>query len=364
MQHTQPPQKIVVRAPNWIGDQILAYPFFHYLRQGYPAAQITVACMPWVASIQFRHLVDEVCVLPPPTSPSVWAKARALEAQIKLLRAQGPWDLGLCLPNSFASAWLLARAHVQWRRGYSADGRGWLLHDRLRWETWGTRHRAEAYVHVLPEHVRPHRSVQDFWEASSGDSSGPHPPSVPQQFDAVHAWPVDVLLEPPPQTYWILAPGSTATSRLWPEERFAALARQIARATGVGGLVVGGAVEAAIAARLCQDPDLQLTNCTARGAVAAYWKVFRHALFTVSNDSGLAHVAALCGSPVYVVWGAGNPRTTRPLGPGRVTLIHNPVACWPCERNVCCQPADRTIACLRGIDTETVWQAVRFHMIR
>src|SRR5215471_16591262 len=104
------PKSIVVRALNWIGDQILAYPFFHYLRQVYPAAQITVACMLWVASIQFRHLIDNVCVLPQPRSSSPWAKACALEAQAKLLRAQRPWDLGLCLPNSFASAWLLARA--------------------------------------------------------------------------------------------------------------------------------------------------------------------------------------------------------------------------------------------------------------
>ena len=26
MHDTQPPQKIVIRAPNWLGDQILAYP--------------------------------------------------------------------------------------------------------------------------------------------------------------------------------------------------------------------------------------------------------------------------------------------------------------------------------------------------
>src|SRR5262245_7538769 len=157
------PKSIIVYAPNWIGDQILAYPFFHYLRQGYPAAQITVACVPWVASIQFRHLVDNVCVLSQPSSSSLWAKARALEAGAKALRTLGPWDWGICLPNSFASAWLMARAHVLWRRGYSTEGRGWLLHDRLRRDTHVIRHRAETYVHLLPAHIRPHSPVQEFW---------------------------------------------------------------------------------------------------------------------------------------------------------------------------------------------------------
>jgi heptosyltransferase-2 len=359
MHDTQPPQKIVIRAPNWLGDQILAYPFFHYLRQGYPAAQITVACVPWVASIQFRHLVDEVCVLPQSRNSSVWATARALEAGATLLRALGPWDLGICLPNSFASAWLLVRAHVQWRRGYSTDGRGWLLHDRLRWDTQAIRHRAEAYIHLLPAHLRPHSSVQDFWQEPFCDSAESDTPGVQKQFDARHAWPVDTPIEPPTCAYWVLAPGSTAASRRWPIERFATLARRIARATGLSGLVVGGTAEAAIADQLCQDPELALADFTARGAVATYWQIFRQAHFTVSNESGLAHVAALCGSPVYIVCGAADPRRTKPLGPGPVSILHHPVDCWPCERNVCYQPPERTLACLRGIHPEAVWQEIQ-----
>ena len=78
MNLTRAPQKILIRAPNWIGDQILAYPCFQYLRAGYPTAQITAVCQPWVASVQFRHLVDEVYVLPQPTGTSAWARARAL----------------------------------------------------------------------------------------------------------------------------------------------------------------------------------------------------------------------------------------------------------------------------------------------
>lgn len=352
------PKHILVHTPNWLGDQILAYPFFHYLRQGYPEAQITVICMPWVASIQFRHLVNDVCVLPQPRISSMWAKARALEAGAKLLRDRGPWDLGLCLPNSFSSAWLFARAGVRWRRGYATDGRGFLLHDKLAWKTQEAQHRIEAYVHVLPDAIRPRDAVQSFWGESGGDASAPRTSGVCDHFDAMRAWPVDVLVEPPASPYWVLAPGSLAMSRRWPMERFAGLARQIVRATSLCGLVVGGEAETAVAQLLCADPDLKLADLTARGVVAAYWKVFRQALFTVSNDSGLAHVAALCGSPVYIVWGAGDPHKTQPLGPGRVHIIRYPVDCWPCERNVCLQPKEHAIACLQGILPEAVWKEI------
>ena len=85
MNHMLAPQKILVRAPNWIGDQILAYPCFHYLRAGYPTAQITVVCQPWVASVQFRHLVDEVYVLPQPKRASIWGRVQALDRTQPLL---------------------------------------------------------------------------------------------------------------------------------------------------------------------------------------------------------------------------------------------------------------------------------------
>jgi heptosyltransferase-2 len=359
IQHAQTPHKIVVRAPNWIGDQILAYPCFHYLRQGYPDAHITAVCPPWVAAIQFRHLVDEVCILPQPTGSSVWARLRALEAGARLLRTQGPWDLGLCLPNAFSSAWLLARAGVRWRRGYATDGRGWLLHDPLVWKTQASQHRAETYVQVLPDAIRPQDAVQKFWGESGRDASTPRTPDVCDRFDARRAWPVADLVEPPASPYWVLAPGSMAMSRRWPREKFAELARQIARATGMCGLVVGGAAETTVAQLLCADAELKLADWTARGVVAAYWQVFRQARFTVSNDSGLAHVAALCGSPVYIAWGAGDPHKTRPLGPGRVSIVRYPVDCWPCERNVCLQPKERTIACLQGLRPEAVWQEIQ-----
>src|SRR3954469_18915033 len=98
------PASILVRAPNWIGDQILSYPFFHFLRRGYPRARITVACVPWVEAVQFRNLVDEVIVLPRPSGEGAWAGFQALEQGSKLARAQGPFDLGIALPNSFSAA--------------------------------------------------------------------------------------------------------------------------------------------------------------------------------------------------------------------------------------------------------------------
>ncbi|MGE3538425.1 MAG: glycosyltransferase family 9 protein [Candidatus Tectimicrobiota bacterium] len=353
------PQRILVRAPNWIGDQMLAYPFFYYLRDAYPRAHITVVCVPWVAAVQFQHLVDEVHVMAPAPPSSLWTRAQVLEASAHWLRRHGPWDLGLCLPNSFSSAWLLMRAQVAQRRGYATDRRAWLLHESLSWQEHAADHRTAAYVALLPTPVRPQHSVHEFWSLLA-DRAGVHTgPARQQLFAAARAWPAASVLEPPAAPYWVLAPGSLAESRRWPAEQCLELARRISQATGMPGLVVGGPQEHPLAQRLCQAPGSGLQDWTARGSVAVYWQLFRQARFTVSNDSGLAHVAALCGSPVYITWGAGNIRRTAPLGPGPVHILHNPIDCWPCERNACHQPAARTLACLRGIEVAAVWEAIQ-----
>lgn len=350
--------KILVRAPNWIGDQCLAYPFYHYLRAAHPKARITVACLPWVESVQFRNLVDEVHVLPRPDRPAFRARLEAVELAARELRERGPWDVGYCLPNSLSSAWMMYRSGARERRGYSADGRGILLKPGLRWEGRSSVHRSEDYVGLLPEAAQPKRPVREFWGVPPENDLDPGVRGVIERFDAQRAWPGVEPIAPPAEPYWVLAPGSMAESRRWPPEAFAELARQILAERGWRGVIVGGPSETRVAMQLTEDRSLGLIDMTAQGSVTSNWKLFANAKFTVSNDSGLAHVAALCGSPVQIVWGAGDPKRTEPLGPGRVRVIFNPTECWPCERNTCSLPPGRTIECLRGIQPESVWKEI------
>lgn len=353
------PKSILVRSPNWIGDQVLAYPFFHFLRREYPRARIVAACVPWVADIQFRNLIDDVYVLPNPAGTTFGARLEALNSAARDLASMGSWDLGFCLPNSLSSAWTVFRAGTKERRGYSAEARWLLLNRSVSWEKASSLHRADAYVRLLPESAIPSRTATEFWGVPPENDLDPGIPGVIAEFDATKAWPEAQPVEKPEGDYWILAPGSTAESRRWPEERFLSLAREIVAETGWPGLVVGGAAEAALASRLCEDRSVRLKDYTARGPVSGLWKLMRGARFVVANDSGLAHVASLCGAPVQIAWGGGNPNRTRPIGPGRVRTIFSPPACWPCERNICSNPPGRRLECLHGIEPEAVWKEIK-----
>jgi lipopolysaccharide heptosyltransferase II len=344
--------KILVRAPNWIGDQVLAYPFYVALRRKFPDAKIVSACVPWVGALQFRNQVDQVSVLTPGAETSgVWGAIRHLRDQgQRLLAEHGPFDLAYALPNSFSSAFLLWNSRARSRVGYGMEERSLLLTEPRNWKRYGAPvHRARAYWNLIASLDGP---PQERVSTESGVFAWANP------FLAESEWPDSKPISPPAEPYWVLAPGATADSRRWDLASFLALARRVTDALGARGVIVGGAKEAPLADRLREDRSLELIDLTARGTVADLWKVFRHTKLTVCNESGLAHVASLLGSPVQIICGAADPRRTRPMGPGPVQVSFNPIDCWPCEKNHCYRPPGEEYLCLKGIAPERVWEEI------
>ncbi len=201
--------------------------------------------------------------------------------------------------------------------------------------------------------------VRKFWTLPPENELDPPIRGEVDAFPAELAWPKAVGMDPPSEPYWVMAPGSMADSRRWGEEQFVTLAREVVRETGWSGVIVGGPKEAPIAERLKQDRSLQLKDWTARGPITDLWRVLRGARFTVANDSGIAHLSTLLGSPTYIAWGAGDPRRTRPLGPSVVQIEVNAVDCWPCEKNSCEKRGDDHLACIRGVKASHVWTQIR-----
>ncbi|MBS1959560.1 MAG: glycosyltransferase family 9 protein [Bdellovibrionales bacterium] len=332
--------RILVRAPNWIGDQVLAYPFYRELRLAYPEARIAVVCTSYVADIQFKGFIDEVFVLPKKHGDSILKRTLDIFKFAKHIRSRGPWDLGISLPNSFGAALLLKLAHARIRRGYETDWRGCLLTERVRWDGSSDTHRAQAYLNLLLN--RPVVDVRGYW-ATSKESD----------FDAVKHWPDVKPIDPPDSPYFIVAPGATADSRRWSTAQFGELIVQIQAKHKWRAVVIGGPAEQKLAQEF-EKAGVPVEDFTARGAVSSHWKLFCQAKFAITNESGLAHVASLCGAKVQIICGAADPKRTRPIGPGLVQVALNPVECWPCERNQCRWRDSRYNQCLNGIAPERV----------
>lgn len=337
------PHRILVRAPNWIGDQVMAYPFFVRLREMYPNAHITVVCVPWVEGIQFQGLVNEVIKLPTGKG-SALEKFTRMDVAARMLREQGGFDLAYLLPPSFSSAWFAWRAGAKRRVGVSADGRRFLLTEKRDPRLNEGRHRTESYLALLDPTYRFDR--EQFWEKN--------------KFDPLVQFATKPLIEGENSAYFVLAPGSNAESRRWSEDQFFAVASKVARDLNLSVMLVGGQLERATGERLehhFKGEGIAVQNRIGQGGLPDLVPILKAAKFFVGNDSGLSHLASLLGVKTYVVWGAGNPAHTAPVGSGAVKLFFEPIDCWPCEKNQCRfegKEPSRAYQCLRAIDSERV----------
>jgi ADP-heptose:LPS heptosyltransferase len=78
----------------------------------------------------------------------------------------------------------------------------------------------------------------------------------------------------------------------------------------------------------------------------------------VSNDSGLAHIAAATGTPTIMIFGP-TPHQTLGQFPANVKVVRQGLECEPCWFNQKFQACAKRIDCLRFLSVETVEREVR-----
>jgi heptosyltransferase-2 len=320
------PGRIVVRAPNWIGDVVLALPAVRDLRRNFPEARIEVLARPWVAPLYAA--VTEVDAVR--TSAGVSSDADAM---------RGAFDAAVLLPNSFASAWAAYRAGVPQRWGYATDGRRPLLTRACRVPA-EVRRRSQVYYY------RAMLAGVGLRVSAAPDASL----SCPPEWAARGA---ELLGGGGP---WLgLNPGAFhGTAKRWLPERYAAVGDTLARRAGARIAILGGAAERPLGQAIAgamRAPARVLTGETTLTEMAG---VLSRLALLVTNDSGPMHVAAALGVPVVAVFGPTDPRETGPVGDGH-RVVREPVHCSPCGQREC--PIDHR--CMTRIGADRVADEAR-----
>jgi heptosyltransferase-2 len=339
-------RSILVRAPNWLGDCVMALPALAALREAQPQARLDVAARPSVAPLfHWAEGVGGVVTL------AAGAGLRGLGARWRAAGALrgAAYEAALLLPNSFSSAVEMWRAGAARRVGRPGRGRGLLLTDPVPLgETVRRAHQADWYLHLA---------------AALGADPAPRQPRLV---------PPRGLPQPPParpapeEPYAILAPGSAyGPAKDWPAGHFAALARRLREEAGLRVLVTGTPADApraeAIAAESGHAGD-GVASVAGTTDLSGFLLLLAGAAGFVGNDSGAAHCAAALGLPTVVLFGSTEPGRTRPLGP-RVRCLTGTAPCAPCLRRRCPR-RDEPVACLASITPEAAGAALRALMGR
>ncbi len=316
--------RLLVRAPNWIGDVVLSLPAVRDLRRNFSDARLEVLARGWVADLY--RAVPEIDAI---------RESRGHRADVETIR--GAFDAAVLLPNSVGSALAVWRAGSPERWGYATDGRGLLLTRSAR----------------VPASVRGRSQVYYYRAMLAGlglDVSGAPDASLacPAEWSA---WGAARLGDDGP---WLgLNPGAAfGTAKRWLPERFAAVAELVSRRTGTKVAIVGGPAERPLAEAIAGAMRAPVRVLCGETTLPELVGVLSHLRLLVTNDSGPMHVAAALGIPLLAVFGSTDWRETAPVG-ARARLLREPVECAPCLLREC--PIDHR--CMRRVTVDRVADA-------
>jgi heptosyltransferase-2 len=331
------PREILVRGPNWAGDLAMATPGFRALRAAHPNARIRLAGLePLVAGAPW---FDEVLPF------TAWRRGplAVVRAGLALRRRFGGFDLGICLPDSFASALHLRAAGVRRLIGYATDARGPLLHVGLEPPRAGGR---RAWI---PRE----RHVLGLMEAAGAPALGTQLELFVSEAEEARA---TALLAArgvgADATLVALAPGASfGAAKLWPAERFASVGDALARA-GAQVVLLGAPDEAPLARRVAAAMAQPVADLVGAADLGVSKAVIRRARALICNDAGARHIAVAFGVPCIVLMGPTSLAKTN-LNLERVRVLTADVGCRPCYLREC--PIDHR--CMTRIAPERVLAA-------
>jgi heptosyltransferase-2 len=321
---------VVVLAPNWLGDAVMALPAVADLRRHFADSRLIVAA---------RTSVSSLFTLVPGIDSIV-------SADVPSIRGSGA-SVAVLLPNSFASAWLVKRSGVAERWGYSADLRALMLTRAIR-RPGKPMHQSEYYQHLIRElgvETGPRAIVLAIPADARRDA---------RTLLAARGWNGQSGLV-------VLAPGAAyGKAKQWIPTHVGRLMIELVGKRRLTCALVGSRGDAATIRAIrsaapaeCRTQILDLAGLTTLPVLAA---VMSLASACVSNDSGAMHLAAAVGVPTVAIFGPTDERATAPLAhpDASIEVLTNPVWCRPCMLREC--PLDHR--CMTGIEPARVLDAL------
>ena len=341
-------RRILVRAPNWVGDLIMATPALRAIRLRFPGAEL---------SIMARGAVAEVCAGVPGLARVIryepHAAHRTLAARRELARElrRERFDLGIVFPRSFGAAlWALA-AGARRRLGQRGDLRGWLLTDPL----------------PAADSRAPRHHVQMFFDLARALGCAGEPGPLEYTVREAEAAAAQRLLrqagDEGGRPRVAIHPGASKQPRGWHAGRWAELGARLAREWGARIVVLGGGAEQAVAGAIAAAAGPAALNLAGRSTLPETAALIAACDLLAANDSGAMHLAAAVGTPVVAIFGPGAPAVTGPwVDPARAEVLTRRFPCSPCRQHFFreCDPAPSGKPhCLESIPVDEAWDACR-----
>lgn len=343
--NSSPPQNIIVRMPNWLGDLVMATPVLKDLRVKFPEAKITAMCQSKIALLlRDDPNIDELYSF---NRPSGWVHGVHETSELISTIHHGNYDLGVLLTNSFSSAWWFWRGNVKNRLGYADHFRSCFLTKAVPYPaTISKQHLVITYKMLLEPLGIP---VSD---------TAPQLYISPEEFENARELLMRDGVNPLEHTIIGINPGAAyGSAKCWLPERFVEVSKTLLEDPKVRLLFFGDPAGSSLVRSICDQLPDRVINFAGRTSLRELLALMLHCNAFLTNDSGPMHVASALGIPLVALFGSTSDVKTGPYKNGFV--IHKHVECSPCYQREC--PID--FRCMTRIESDEVVNAIKKQLL-
>ena len=327
---------ILIVAPAWVGDMVMAHTLVQLLLQEQPGVEIDLLCPPATAALGSRMPgVRDVHLL------TVGHGELGIGERWRTGRALPAYEQAILLPNTIKSALVPLFAGIPKRTGWVGESRYGLLNDVRKLDK-------DAYALM----------IERFMALGLPEGAAlpePYPqPRLTADADGARALAERLQLRVD-QPVAVLCPGAEfGPAKQWPEASYAEVARHLA-ANGHSVWLMGSPKDEAVCAEIAAlAGHAHVVSCAGQTSLVEAVDLMSLAAVVITNDSGLMHVAAALDIRIVAVYGSTSPDFTPPLQDD-AQIVRLGLDCSPCFKRECplghldCLrklPAERVIACL------------------
>lgn len=338
-------KKLYIRESNWIGDAVMTIPSLKALREYFSEAHITIGAKESVVSILKEcGFADSYVIIPHP------AKGEKLIRKWKLIREQAKtgFDAAVLFANSFESALEVFIMEIPQRIGYSRDGRGFLLSEKI----------------AVPSDIMEMHEVIYFANILKESGIGIDNPVLsldlsPADRDFAESFFRENKLSD--RFAAVIHTGTSTKERSWHLERYAEVCNHLAAKYNAVIIFTGGKDDISGAEKVSSLVNGQTFNMTGIINIGRTAAVIEKASLFVGNDSGPMHIASALKTPVVVIFGPGNPVKTHPFTSTELYIqVKKDFSCRPCKQRFfkeCSPSASGKPECIESIKSNDVTDA-------
>ena len=312
---------LMIRAPNWVGDVVMAVPFYKCIRENFPRAHLYCCVRKYAVKIlEGNPWFDGVLSADDKTLAGMVGLARKIRrAEVKT---------AFILPRSPRALLTTRLGGVTQAFGFRQGGYGWLL-------TGGPLHLKATKGFTPQPMTETYLSLARWLKLALPASTRPELFITEQEQAAA-----DNLLE----KYRIdsrekvvgLNPGARfGSSKCWPPEYFARLAELLQEKLNCRLLLFVGPGEDEIAGTIMDRSKAEIINTAAdRIDLAVLKPMISRCDMLITNDTGPRHYAVAFDKPVVVIMGPTDPAYTND-NLEKTVLVRRELPCAPCHRPIC-----------------------------